>query len=550
MGGVSRALSGGATQSAAAPPLHLAAAIDAYFTENPAAAVLDDGRVLFDMRWAKYSVAESHGRCVLQLWSEERNLVRTVVGAESRAGCLKILTRRMGAARAETLELAPTSERRTPPARETARRQYMRLLERVLQRSFPDWRAEGFRTAADLEHSFGPGYIRGLLLRGGMASQAVLGVSAEESASAIDGALTVALLWLDYCREHAAGRRAAGRHVGGLKLIVPAGGWRRTAERLAWLNPTLASYQLFTLDERSEELTEVDYRDVGNLDSRLVCAFDAARVLERAHAGIERVLSLVPAAARPRVEIRANSSTEAGLLLHGLEFARIRRQAAPGSFALQEEISFGAGANETPLNDQTEALCRTLLAQLFASRRPDGTPADALFRLQPERWLESRIRMHLDAFLPSLRGEFLYTQVPAIGAGERGMLDLLTIDRQGRLTILEVKADEDMHLPLQGLDYWIRVRALHAGHAATSHGALAAPVPAAEGAFQRQGYFPGAQLSAQPPKLLMVAPSLRVHPSNEIVLRYLSPQVDWELITVGEDWRHELRVVFRKRSAL
>ena len=37
------------------------------------------------------------------------------------------------------------------------------------------------------------------------------------------------------------------------------------------------------------------------------------------------------------------------------------------------------------------------------------------------------------------------------------MLDLLTVTRGGRLAILELKVDEDLHFPLQGLDYWIRV---------------------------------------------------------------------------------------------
>jgi hypothetical protein len=35
------------------------------------------------MRTARYSVSESHGRCLLQLWSDERNLVRTVVECRS-----------------------------------------------------------------------------------------------------------------------------------------------------------------------------------------------------------------------------------------------------------------------------------------------------------------------------------------------------------------------------------------------------------------------------------------------------------------------------------
>jgi hypothetical protein len=32
------------------------------------------------------------------------------------------------------------------------------------------------------------------------------------------------------------------------------------------------------------------------------------------------------------------------------------------------------------------------------------------------------------------------------------------------------------------------------------------------------------------------------------VLRYFSPLVEWELLALGEHWRRELQVVFRKRS--
>ena len=301
--------------------------IEAYLTEHPAAAVLEDGRVLFDMRAARYSVAESHGRCLLQFWSEERNIVRTVVAVQHRASCLRLMTRRMGAAKPVALELVPTPDRRTPTARDTSRRHYLRRLERVLQRAFPDWKPDGLRAATDLEHSFGPAYARGHLLRG-TAAEAVIGVGQDESPAMIDGVLTLGLLWLDYCREHSLKQSGASRHYGGLKVIVPAGAARTTAERMVWLNHGLAAFQLFTLDERSEELTEVDFRDAGNVKSRLVHAFDVTAALDRAQSGVERVLALIPAAARGRVEARARSAAEVGLLLHGLEFARVRRGVA------------------------------------------------------------------------------------------------------------------------------------------------------------------------------------------------------------------------------
>jgi hypothetical protein len=521
----------------AASPARLAQSIEEYLADHPAAALLEDGRVLFDMRSAHYAVSESHGRCLLQLWSEERNLIRTVVDLQERAQCLRLMTRRMGAAKPQALELAPTSDRRTPTARESSRRNYQRLLERALTRSFIGSKVDGMRSAMDLEHSFGPAYVRGRLVKG-TAADAVIGVSAAESGAMVDGVLTLGILWLDYCRQHGDGRR----HYGGLKVIVPAGAWRTTAERMAWLNHAAADFQLFTLDERSEELTPVDFRDTGNLDARLVHAFSAAAAMERCREGIDRMLALVPAAARERVEVRPGSATEVGLLLHGLEFARVRHGFAANSFAHEEEISFGAGVNETPLTEENEGLCRDLLKRLFLSRYADGAHTDPLFRLQPEHWLESRLRGGIDELLPGLRGDLLYSQVPALSTGDRGLLDLLTLDRNGRLAVMELKADEDLHLPLQALDYWIRVRALNDDRQAGAGNGRALS------AFERQGYFAGAEVSPLPPRLLLAAPALRIHPANEPVLRHFSREVEWELIALSEHWRRELKVVFRKRS--
>jgi hypothetical protein len=525
-----------ATGQDAGAPARLAQAIESYIQDHPAAALLEDGRVLFDMRHARYSVTESHGRCLLQLWSDERNVMRTVLEVQPRAHCLRLMTRRMGAARPQALELVPTSDRRTPTARDAARRNYQKLLERVLTRCFAGAKVDGLRSATDLEHSFGPAYVRGRLLRGPSAD-AVIGVGKAESAATMDGVLTLGILWLDYCRQKSDGRR----HFGGLKVVVPPCAWRTTAERMAWLNHGVADFQLFTLDERNEELAAVDFRDTGNLESRLVHAFSAAAAIERCEPGIDRLMALVPAAARDRVEMHANSTTEVGLLLHGLEFAHVRQMAASDSFARREEITFGAGASETPLNDESENLCRELFARLFEGRRADGVHTDALFRMQPERWLESELRRGIAELFPGLRGDLLYSQVPALSSGDRGMLDLLTLDSHGRLTVLEVKADEDLHLPMQALDYWIRVRALNADRQTVAGGSRQLS------AFERQGYFEGAEVAALEPRLLLVAPALRIHPANEPVLRHLSPQVEWELVALSEHWRREVKVVFRKR---
>ena len=174
---------------------------------------------------------------------------------------------------------------------------------------------------------------------------------------------------------------------------------------------------------------------------------------------------------KSRVEIRPRSAAEVGLLLHGLEFARVRHGFSKHSFAQQDEITFGAGANETPLTPETEDLCRELCARLFASRRRDGAHNDPLFRMQPERWLESEFRAGLAICFPHLaRRSGLLAGSRRSRAAIAACSICSTLDRNGRLCVIELKADEDLQLPMQALDYWIRVRALNADRQRTQRG--------------------------------------------------------------------------------
>ncbi len=505
-------------------PAALQASLERFFADNPRACVVEDGVVLFDMALARWSVDSTGGRCVLQLWSEERTLSRTILTLQERSGGLRLEARRFGQTRPQVLRVAPDRDQRTPSARVTGRKQYLRLLARVLERHFPEWPLVELTGAADLEHSFGPSYARGILQRG-QSAWAVVAIHGDESQSAVDGVLTIAILWLEQCRERGGGRRL----VEGVKLIAPAGMDGTLRERLAWMHSEAAKWELWTLDAAREQLEPRDGPDSGNMHSRLVHAFRPESVLERFSASRERVLGLVPAEGRGRVEVLAVSPAEVSFRLHGLEFARIRHGTAPGSFAREDRISFGAGASETPLTDESEPLLRELVGRLFASRHAQGSVRDPLYRLQPERWLESVLRLDLEAMESTLRSAPVYTQVPAMASADRGMLDLLAVTREGRLAVLELKTSEDLHMPLQGLDYWLRVRALHAA-----------------GEIARAGYFPGVLLSPAPPLLYFVVPALRVHSTLDTVLRYVAPDVEWRLLALDERWRQKRAVVFRK----
>ena len=98
---------------------------------------------------------------------------------------------------------------------------------------------------------------------------------------------------------------------------------------------------------------------------------------------------------------------------------------------------------------------------------------------------------------------------------------------------LELKADDDLHLPLQALDYWTRIRMLHRA-----------------GEIARRGYFPGVELSPEDPLLTCVAPALHIHPANETVFRAFAPGVPWKLIAVDEHWRNDCRVLLRKHPTM
>jgi hypothetical protein len=152
-----------------------------------------------------------------------------------------------------------------------------------------------------------------------------------------------------------------------------------------------------------------------------------------------------------------------------------------------------------------------------------------LHRSAPERWLETLVLEDPTKLDAQLDAHYLYSQVPAVSAGDRGVLDLLGVTRRGRLVVIELKASEDIQLPIQAVDYWLRVRR-HQG----------------EGNFERYGYFPGVQLDPKPPLVWLAAPGLRFHSATDTLLKYLSPEIQITRIGLIENWRSGLKVIFRQ----
>jgi hypothetical protein len=161
-------------------PEALARTLQEFLSEAASAVVLEDGAVAFDLAQAKYSISGEFNKCLLHMWSAERNAVRRVLDAEVKNGTLRLAVQRLGQARPTKLEICRERDRRTPTAKRLARMAYEHKLRRALERHFPEFTIAGLTTGADLAKSFGPIYTRGLVRRG-QSGHAVFGVNEKES---------------------------------------------------------------------------------------------------------------------------------------------------------------------------------------------------------------------------------------------------------------------------------------------------------------------------------------------------------------------------------
>jgi hypothetical protein len=371
-----------------------------------------------------------------------------------------------------------------------------------LHREFPAWNIAELSTEADLEHSLSPAYPRALLKRG---TSGLAAIGAAPDSLNIAGVLSFGLIWLDYLRHR--DRRVS---IEGLLLFLPADQERTTCLRVPLLNRKATRFEVFAYD-RLGHTARLDLRDAGNLDTKLeVCRHPSGMHGPR----VDRLLAI------GGVQQVEAGNGEISLRVRGLEFAR----------TAGDRILFGLG-ERIAVRDANFSECEQLARDL-ARMRHTGAKGGNLYDRNPEAWLESQVRANLAAVDASLEPAPLYGQVPAFAAGDRGIFDLLAADRAGRLAVIELKASADLHLPLQALDYWMRVR-WHLER----------------GEFGTQGYFPAVTLRKDPPRLLLVAPALEFHPSTENILGYFSPEIEVERIGLGIHWRRGLDVMFRLRGA-
>jgi hypothetical protein len=433
--------------------------------------------------------AESDG-LLLEAWDDRRTVSRRIFSVRaSDARGIVLVSRRFGGRETE-ITISDTALRGKNLDRNLSRKDFRERFRALLGRQFPGATIEKLSTDRDLNRSFSEHYARAVLKQG-QQTWAAIGCSEAEGASAAAAILTQGLLWLDHTRTTS------------LHLFVPAGAAATTAHRLAWLDPARAAYHLLPMplsdgfSQAIEPLKPVDIANRGNLKTELRASRVTAAILPGARERLREI------AAFPGVEEEITPRGELSLRYRGLEIAH----------ADAMEVTFA----EAPL------------AEIARIRNPDSTERrNPLYLRSAERWMESLLKKDLTPLSLDLVQSPVYSQILSEAGRTRGVMDLLAITAAGRLVVIELKADEDQNLALQALDYWMRVR-WHLER----------------GDFETSGFFPSRAISKQPPLLWLVFPSIRLHPANDIVLKYVLPQVPVARLGINEDWRKGIRVVFR-----
>ncbi|MGB7621896.1 MAG: hypothetical protein WBN92_06055, partial [Terriglobia bacterium] len=364
--------------------------------------------------------------------------------------------------------------------------------------------------------SFSEHYCRGVGIEKNR-HWAVFGVNPFEDQSTIDGCLSFGLIWVNEMRKDKNRRSPVG-----LKLLVPEGRSATLAARAAYLQGAGLRVDLLEYDEAIREVTPIDLADLGNVETKL------SRVDQVPLPSDKIPLEFLPLPIRSQLDsIEIVHRPASGLFsfrFHGLEFARL------GDERLSE-LKFGVGRMEKRYEEGLEKELSSLIRQLQSIRRPGSLlPMHPYYSLQSERWLESLVLSDIRQISFDLDPGFVYPQVPAFSGLDRGVIDILTLTRQRRLAVIELKVAEDINLPLQALDYWTRVKWHHA-----------------HGDFERRGYFSGGKAGPQSPILFLVSPAFRFHSTTEGILKYFPREIEVIKVGINENWREGIQVMYRRR---
>ncbi len=493
-----------------ADPEILLAAVEAFLATCRRPGALEYGENPIPLVTGCYALEIRSGRLSIEIWDETRSISRRILSIERHStGVLDCSIQKFGGAPSRLTFLDLDRPQTAHRKRMGQRQNFAEQFRRMLQRQFPGWEVEAVSSALDLQHSFSSVFPRAKLSRG-THTVAALACPTVDDESAF---LSFALIWHRYVHS-----RRRHEEVGqtSLCLFLPENAGNITAHRVRWLTGQPIAARLFRFNEHGSA-GEIDPRDLGNLQTRVASIYVPSRVPPEIEALLNELKEI------PTVGFSTELSGAISIHSRGVEFARWERGRILLGIEEKKEVSISRKFEVT--NFATLWSNESAAQQSAATSAPDATPPQF-----SERWLESIIHSHLSVIDPTLLSQPVHSQVLTLAAAERELIDLLAISHSGRLALLELKVTEDLHLPIQALDYWMRI-IWHLQRDELRH------------------LFPAAVLQKTPPKLFLVAPAMAFHSTTADILRYFSPEIEVERIGLNSDWRKNLRVVMRLKDA-
>jgi len=484
--------------------------LSAFLARRPEWICRLDGWPLMRARGEQIVIAPAFGKLILTLWGEDFSECWRIEAYAIRGDRVILRLARPPRQHPSTLEIHPVEAPADEAARER-RRAFESTICRMIERQWGA-RIEYAATHRDDARHLSGIYTRMILTRGGERAIAIA-VNSGEPQAHVDGLVTAGVIWWECATTSPRGAEARR-----LLLLAPAGRTETLARRLTVLRRADQHIELYEVDERRGTLAAVTPFDQGMLfDPRALRLPRAVGELPP-HPLRDRALGLAPGLLR--VYRRPGSPVES-LRLRGLEIARLSRAG----------LQFGVGAKKQTLREDWEAFAR-FVHDVARIRHPEsGEKAHPFYRLQAERWLEELVREDVRRVDARLDPRFLYPQVPISGDEGYGLVDLLGITDERQLALLELKVEEDVEVPMQAVDYWLRIEWYRR-----------------RGDLTRRGYFPGLEIADRPALLFIIAPLLRFHPTFDLVARWIDPRVPVYKIGIAEDWRKGVRVISRERA--
>jgi hypothetical protein len=499
------------------PLVSIQAEIQSFLEALAKPAISEDDFGTLDLSHSEWRLSIAYGKLIFEAWNAARSFHRRIEAISYRdRGRLGVLVRKPGGRETTVLEIH-SAVSGAASGRKTSSADLQQQLASILRGDFPGWIFSRFTSRTDREHSFSSWYIRGFAKRG-RSAWALLALADALNPAAADAALAHALNWLGWLREH-----HSELVFSGVRILLPPDAIGVAAHRAVYLNSCIAKVSLLEWRPPSEELREVDLQDFGNVETHLVSRLHVESVLARHR---DALAAMLGEASRTVELFPGASSSSTSIRYLGLTLGRIEGHVAP-------RIYFGLDGQEQEALETNRDEFRRLVGDIFRARASRSVDrASTAYTLYPERWLESLLVRDLSKIDPALLPQPVYQQVPAFTGGDRGVVDILGVTAAGRLAVLELKLDEQINLPLQGLDYWLRVKWLNE-----------------RGQFKEHGYFPGIELSKLPPLTYLVSPAFRFHTSNETVLRFFDPSIEVIRVGLNQQWRNGIQVLFRKSVA-